>query len=272
MKQLSRSFITNRWIIWQLIRIGGHLLIALVLALLIALIQKIGRDCLWQSSAMLWWYRRLCRLLQLQITTNGQPAPAALLVANHISWLDIPVLAAQAPVRFLSKAEVRQWPIIGWIAEVIGTQFIARGANQSATVIINLQRQLTAGHSVVIFAEGTTSDGSSIGRFHPRLFAVAQHELSAPQITSAAPPTTHIQPVALRYGSANAPDRIAPFINDDQLFAHLIRILRHPGICATVTFLPSITSAGQSRRALADATHQSIAQHLGLNERPVSFD
>ncbi len=221
---------------------------------------------------MVWWYQRLCGLLQLQITINGQPEPAALLVANHISWLDIPVLASHVPVRFLSKAEVRQWPLIGWMAAVIGTQFIARGANQSAAVIINLQRQLTAGHSIVIFAEGTTSDGRSVRRFHPRLFAVTQHETSMPQVATAAPATTRIQPVALRYGCTGTPDQIAPFINDDQLFAHLIRVLRHPGICATVTFLPSMSSAGQSRRALADAAQQAIAQHLGFNAGTTPFN
>ena len=114
-----------------------------------------------------------------------RPAPqAAYLVSNHISWLDVLVIGSIRPVCFLAKSEISQWPLIGYLARRAGTLFIKRGQGvQSATRAVT--DCLRHGHSVVVFPEGTTSDGSQVKPFYPRLFSVVEnHE-------------TMVQPLAL---------------------------------------------------------------------------
>jgi 1-acyl-sn-glycerol-3-phosphate acyltransferase len=107
---------------------------------------------------------------------------------------------------------------------------------------------------VLVFPEGTTSDGHGLRRFQPRPFAVAQR--------SGCP----VQPVAIRYGSNDAPDPIAPFVGDDSLAAHLLRVLRRPGIRVEVSFLPVIQRQELDRRHLAASSRAAIAERLGVSE------
>ena len=102
-------------------------------------------------------FRGACRCLGLHIRWHG-PAPQAnaLVVSNHISWCDIPILGGLAPVRFLSKAEVADWPLIGWLARQAGTLFIQRGGGQARQVKSAIRSALASGESVLIFPEGTT--------------------------------------------------------------------------------------------------------------------
>jgi 1-acyl-sn-glycerol-3-phosphate acyltransferase len=173
-------------------------------------------------------------------------------VANHVSWLDIPVLGAQGEIAFLSKAEVRDWPLVGWLAELTGTLFIARGANQAAGTATRVAERVLSGHSVLIFPEGTTSDGTRPLRFHPRLLAAAQGT------------GVGVQPVALRYGSAREADRVAPFVGDDALLPHLLRLLRHPGLTVQVTMLEAVDGQDLDRRGLAEHCRRRIAETLGI--------
>jgi 1-acyl-sn-glycerol-3-phosphate acyltransferase len=176
----------------------------------------------------------------------------ALLLSNHISWLDIPVLGAVRPLRFLSKSEVRRWPLIGWMSEKIGTLFIERGGNQSARINAQIGEAIQSGHAVVVFPEGTTSNGHQLRRFHPRLLGAAQQ------------PGMQIQPVAIRYGSNQDPDPVAPFINDDGFLAHLWRVLKQPAIQVQVRFLPALRSEGMDRRSLAVSSQDAIAEALSV--------
>jgi 1-acyl-sn-glycerol-3-phosphate acyltransferase len=199
-----------------------------------------------------WWYRRLTALLGLQIHTRGTLARRSLLVANHISWMDIPVIGSLDRVSFLSKAEVRQWPLIGWMAEQLGTLFIERGNHQAADLTQHISAQVREQQSVVIFAEGTTGDGHQLKRFYPRLLAAAQQ------------PGIDVQPVALRYGNNTNPDPIAPFIGDDNLIAHLWRVLCQAQIQVEVHCLQVITGVGSDRRSLASECERRIADALGV--------
>jgi 1-acyl-sn-glycerol-3-phosphate acyltransferase len=200
-----------------------------------------------------WWHGRLCRLLGLTVHVRGQPGEAVLLVANHVSWLDIPVLGARGPIVFLSKAEVRSWPLVGWMAGIASTLYIERGAHQATHLAADIGMHIRTGCSVAIFPEGTTGDGHDLRRFHPRLFAAAQQ------------PGLRLQPVAIRYGSNTAPDAVAPFIGDDSLVPHLWRVLRQPGIRVEVSFLPTLDSEGIDRRRLAESSRAAIAGALGLD-------
>lgn len=233
--------------LWRLTHALAHLLTGALISLVVVTLGLLGHPPVWQRNVVHWWHQRLCRVLALEVRVSGRPAEQAMLVANHISWLDIPVLGAQGPIGFLSKAEVRRWPVVGWMAAVAGTLFIERGANRFSEAIAAMRARIGNGNSVVVFAEGTTSDGAGVRRFLPRLFAVAQS------------PGIQLQPVALRYGLGPEPDPIAPFINDDTLVAHLWRVLAHPGLRVEVRFLPPVlASQGQDRRGLAEATRAAI--------------
>ena len=236
--------------LWKGLCIAAHLLTGACLAAVVAVSRGVGRRVGWLDAVVIWWYRRLLHCLGVCVRVDGDLGGAALLAANHVSWLDIPVIGSQGNVRFLSKAEVRRWPLIGWMAHLAGTVFIHRGAHRAGEAIAGIQAHIQAGRPVAVFPEGTTSDGLEVLRFHPRLFAVCQ------------PGGPAVQPVALRYGSGPEPDLVAPFLGDEDLLTHLWRLLLRPGIDVRVSFLAPIPAAGLDRRRLAEQTRQAIAAQL----------
>jgi 1-acyl-sn-glycerol-3-phosphate acyltransferase len=251
--------------LWKGLRIAEHLLTGAALALVVAAGQGLAYRVGWLDRAMLWWYRRLLRCLGVRVRAEGWIADTTLLVANHISWLDIPVLGSQGNMRFLAKADVRRWPLIGWMSAVVGTVFIARGGNRAGEVVEGISARIKAGEPVVVFPEGTTSDGREVRRFHPRLFAICQQTGLA------------AQPVALRYGTGSGPDPVAPFLGDDTLVAHLWRVLKSPGLDVQVSFLAPIPVADLDRRRLAAEARQAITARLdsdraGVKCRPRVLD
>ncbi len=240
--------------VWRALRVTEHVVTGTLLALAGGLSRLVGLRSGWVPSATQWWHRRLCECLAIRLQSTGEARAGALLVANHISWLDVPVLGALGPMTFVSKDEVRRWPIVGWLARASGTLFIKRGANQTAATIEQIIARLEGGGSVMIFPEGTTSDGRSMRRFHPRLFAAAQRT------------DLELQPVAIRYGSNARPDPIAPYVDDDTLVAHLLRVLRHPGMRVDVAFLEPVNATDRARRTLSDSARVAIAARLGLTD------
>ncbi|WP_462322434.1 lysophospholipid acyltransferase family protein [Halochromatium sp.] len=237
----------------RLLRVGGHLSIGALIVVGLALWRVLGGSARTNPAIVCWWYRHLRPMLSLEVRVQGQIAQRALLVSNHISWLDIPVLGSLAPMTFLSKSEVRQWPMIGWMSAQVGTLFIKRGGHQTSELIERIAARVLEQQPVVIFPEGTTSNGLKLRRFHPRLLAAAQQ------------PHIDVQPVAIRYGSNAEPDPIAPFIDDDTLIAHLWRVLCQPKTEVEVRFLELVVTAGTDRRALAANCELRIAQALGLS-------
>lgn len=179
---------------------------------------------------------------------RGTPPPRpALVVANHVSWLDIPVLGALFPVSFVSKIEIRHWPLIGMLAARSGTVFIQRGgknaANQAAEQIAF---RLRRGDHIAVFPEATTSDGHDVRRFHPRLFGAAVHAEAL------------LQPIAIRYPHARGVHPAAPFIDNDALFNHGVRVLGEKQIDVEVTVCQPLASSGVDRRKLANQAHETI--------------
>ncbi len=201
------------------------------------------------------WMRGLLALLPLQVNFTGQPAHApALWVSNHVSWLDIAVLGAHSPLSFLSKWEVRQWPVVGWLARTAGTLFIRRGQAAGQAIEAQLGSRLGSGLSLVIFPEGTTTAGDRVRTFHGRLFSSALASRAV------------IQPVAIGYRRGERQDSIAPFIGDDDFHRHLWRLLGSGQIDVQVSFLEPIPSQGRSRNQLARAAQAQISQALGLKD------
>lgn len=242
------------WLVtlWRSSRLALQLAIALLVCLFIAAAEQVARRPAWVPRVVRWWYAGTCRVLGLRLEVRGRPQPAALLVVNHISWLDVLIIGAQGQIGFLSKDEIRHWPVIGWMAAVIGTHFIARGAARMGELRTTLAERIRTGQAIAVFPEGTTSNGADVLRFHPRLFAVGQQ------------PGILIQPVALRYGRGREPDPVAPFVGADTFVAHLGRVLRHPGLFAQVQFLAALDPELPSRRDLAEAARAAITQALGV--------
>ncbi len=195
------------------------------------------------------WLGWAARILGVRIRRHGGlDSSPALVVANHISWLDIVALGASCPVVFVAKAEIRRWPVLGWLAARAGTVFIQRGGKHAAETAAQAMADcLVGGVSVAVFPEGTTTDGRQVRRFHPRLLAAAQ---------AAGVP---VQPVALRYPHARGVHPAVPFTGPDTFLRSALRVLSARGIRAEVTLCPPLPPL-EDRRHLARQAHDCIEQ------------
>jgi 1-acyl-sn-glycerol-3-phosphate acyltransferase len=185
-------------------------------------------------------------LAQLGISLQVKGTPPThgplLLAANHISWLDIVVMLAARHCRFVSKADVKHWPLIGTLATGSDTLFIERESRRDAMrVVHHMAERLQAGDVLAVFPEGTTSDGLSLLPFHANLLQAA--------IAAQAP----VLPVALRFSdSASGQLSLAPcYIGDDTLLASIWRTLKADPLCAEVIFGQAQQDRGRNRRAWA---------------------
>jgi len=208
---------------------------------------RIGNSMARRQRWTSWFMARLSAALPFRVTVSGKlPSQPTLWVSNHVSWTDIPLLGMLAPLSFLSKAEVRTWPVAGWLALKAGTLFIRRGSGDSKLIQKQIGQHLLGHHSLVIFPEGTTTDGRSLRTFHGRLLSSA--------IETGVP----LQPVAIKYVRAGKPDPIAPFIGDDDLLSHLRRLFANEVSEVHIQLLPTIAPQGKERAALAFEAQQAV--------------
>lgn len=201
-----------------------------------------------------WWCKTMCRTLGIRLQVSGQamfPAPV-LTVSNHVSWLDIIVVAAHWPVAFLSKAEVARWPIVGRCATGLGTLYIERGRRDAASRAVDaMAARLRQGDRVLFFPEGTTGEGHELLPFRPRLYQAAL-EAQVP-----------VQPVTIRYFNLDGSlCRKAPFVSDDNLVAHVARIAALPGMIARLDVAEPIAEPHERRSELAAQSRERIAQAM----------
>ena len=193
------------------------------------------------------WSRRLLRVLGVR--AQLAPAPhlpgGALLVCNHVSWLDIYLIYAAQRVHFGSKAEVRNWPVAGWLAQKSGTLFIERGRRaDTARIVPEMHDLMQDGAWVAVFPEGTTSDGRALRRFMPSLLQPAV-KLNCPVV-----------PAALHYRTLDGEYSAAPaYIDDISMWQSLKQIVSEPGLIAELQFGEPILPNGHRRElaALAEA-------------------
>lgn len=201
-----------------------------------------------------WWSARTLRILGIELQVSGQAQPAGhLLVANHVSWLDIAGVHAVLPqARFVSKADVKHWPLVGTLVEGVGTLFIERASKRDALRVVHqTAAALQAGDCVAVFPEGTTGAGPELLPFHANLLQAA--------VTTGAP----VLPVVLRWHEPGERfSSSARFIGDTTLVQSLWRIASARGLGIEVQLLPSIATEGQDRRALGETLRALIAQHL----------
>ncbi|WP_332815068.1 lysophospholipid acyltransferase family protein [Ramlibacter sp.] len=190
------------------------------------------------------WARRMLQVLGIALQVRGQPPlrGPVLLVSNHISWLDILVLHAARHCRFVSKAEVKRWPLVGALATGAGTLYIERESRRDAMrVVHHMAASLQSGDILAVFPEGTTSDGIDLLPFHANLVQAA--------ISAHSP----AQPVALQFIETHSGRMsLSPcYIGDDSLVASLWRTLSGPPITAVVAFGAPQHAGSRDRRAWA---------------------
>ncbi|GJL70898.1 MAG: 1-acyl-sn-glycerol-3-phosphate acyltransferase [Nitrosomonas sp.] len=204
------------------------------------------------------WAAEFLKILNVKLHCNGKPpgieTQRVLFAANHVSWLDICVLMAACPTRFVAKAEIRNWPVVGLLSQNTGTLFIERTKRSDTRRINqNISDVLTAGDRVTIFPEGTTSDGTILQHFHASL------------LQSAASVGGQLYPIAIRYRNTEGEICKEAAYIDSSLLLSLKQILRQIRIDVDVTFLEPIESMGKNRRELARLSEQAIANALSLS-------
>jgi 1-acyl-sn-glycerol-3-phosphate acyltransferase len=175
-----------------------------------------------------------------------------LIVTNHISWLDVFVLNAVVPMRFVAKSEVRRWPVIGWLCARAQTLFIERGkARSAARINVQLVELLQRGECLAVFPEGTTTDGLKVGHFHSSLLQ--------PAIDAGA----LVHPIAIRYqDSLGAHSLASAYIDEMSFGASMWNILSTAELHVQLVATPPLDASGTDRRNLTGAVRQHISTTL----------
>lgn len=236
--------------LFRLLRLCLHLALGLFKAgVLFGFYSLPARD-----RAISRWSARLLKILGVRLIAGAPPefTHGALLVANHISWLDIFIIHATKRVHFVSKHEVRSWPLVGWLAWRAGTLFIER-ARKADTARINQEMHtlLREGAWVAVFPEGTSTDGRRLLRFLPSLLQPAVEE------------NLPVVPAALQYRNPDGSyTNAAAYADDISFSSSLWKILGQKEIVARLNF--GMPVRGKHRRELAEAAYGSIAGILGF--------
>jgi 1-acyl-sn-glycerol-3-phosphate acyltransferase len=241
---------------YWLLRMVLHLFSGLLTcALIFPFVNADGRD-----RRIRHWSGKLLAICGVKVDVKGNHSPDSLsrtvVVANHISWLDIFVINSLYPCRFVAKSDIRDWPLAGWLCEKAGTIFIKRGKQRDVRRIYEgLVASLQKDERIAFFPEGKTSCQGTILPFHANLFEAA--------IEAGVP----VQPCAVFYLDEQRKfDPAAKFIDEIGFLESLLMILRARGMTATLIFLPQLPVEGEHRRDLAVKAHNVIQDELGWTE------
>lgn len=201
------------------------------------------------------WAAALLKVLGIELQADlTHVAPGVLLVANHISWLDILVINAVLPAAFVSKEEIRHWPLIGRLALRNDTVFLRRGSRGHARIInAQIAEILAQGKHVAVFPEGTTTDGRSLLHFHA---ALLQPALAAGR---------SVLPLAISYWESDGQRSLAPRYDGDISLGQCTRaILGRQRLIARLVTTPLLGLNGEERRQVAAEAREAIAWGAGL--------
>ena len=218
----------------------------------------------WRKPFKRWYYHQMCRLLGFSVVLRGKPAHApALFVANHVSYFDILTLGSILEACFVSRADVRTWPLIGWSAAIQRTVFIERRRGEAKNHTDTIGERLAAHDSLVVFAEGTSSDGNHVLPFKSSLFAVAERRPDGKPLT--------VQPVTIAYTKLDGVPMgrylrpLFAWYGDMTLTMHMLRALSLGKVTVDIILHEPVTIEGfASRKALSDHCRAQVAQ--GLSE------
>jgi 1-acyl-sn-glycerol-3-phosphate acyltransferase len=235
---------------WRLARLAPHVLHGLWIVRRRFELLTAGE----KHQLVQWWSVKTLRILGIVLKAEGQGLAAGhLVVANHVSWLDIAAVHAVLPqARFVSKADVRHWPLVGALVEGAGTLFIERASKRDALRVVHqAAAALQAGDCVAVFPEGTTGTGPELLPFHANLLQAA--------VSTEAP----VLPVVLRWTEPGQRfSSAAQFVGGTTLAQSLWRIASARGLAIELRLLPSVASAGQDRRSLSDTLRQAMGTAL----------
>jgi 1-acyl-sn-glycerol-3-phosphate acyltransferase len=235
---------------WRLVRTVLHGLHGLAVVLL----RFPSLDVAGRHARIHWWASKLLRCLGVSLEVVGQPtAGSKLMVANHVSWLDIMAIHAVCPqARFVSKADVKGWPLVARLVDSACTLYLERERKRDAMRVVHqMAAALAAGDTVAIFPEGTTGDGRVLLPFHANL------------LQAAIATETRVQPVAIRFSDRrHAFSPAAEFLGDTTLAQSLWRLACGEGLTVHVTLMPPRATAHADRRALAQTLREDIAAAL----------
>ncbi len=241
--------------LWRATRVSLHLVAGLWTTVVVfPFAQPEGRRKRIRS-----WSARLLRLLDVEARVSGAldiGEGNVLIVANHISWLDIFVLNAHRPARFVAKSELARWPLAGRMFRNVGTIFVVRERRRDTRrVNDDAARALVGGDVVAVFPEGTTTDGGSVLRFRTALLQ--------PIVESRG----RVQPVAIRYQSAHGMRSTAPaYVGDESFITSFWRVCGERRLVAELIATPLIAAERVHRRELARLSESAIQTALGLGE------
>lgn len=235
--------------LWRILRGSWHVLLGLWTVAVH--FPRLGREA--RETRVQAWSLQLLALWGIHLKIVGQPVAGgpALMVSNHISWLDILVIHAARHCRFVSKSDIRDWPLIGPLATGAGTLYIERASRKDALRMVrDMAEAMRDGDVVAVFPEGTTSDGRQLLPFHANLIQSA--------IAAQAP----VQPMSLKFTDARSGAlTLAPcYIGDDTLIGSIWRTLTAPPITAVVHFGALETAQGRDRRAWAQDLRETVAR------------
>lgn len=203
-----------------------------------------------RNEAVQRWARQLLQILRIDLRVSGKLPPSdqlpVLLTSNHVSWVDIFVIQTLYPVRFISKSEVRGWPVFGWLAARTGTLFLARASRrQTAEIGAQMQTVMALGDSLGLFPEATTSNGTEVLPFKSSMLQAA--------IDSKRP----LLPLFLRYGLSDGQHNpFIPFIGAMTFAESLLKVLQGPAALVEIRVGPLIQSSQHHRRELAAMLEQ----------------
>lgn len=223
-----------------------------------------------RGRATRWWSRLLLGIAGMRLRTAGRELPrelaesgvadwtsGRLVLANHISWIDIFALNAALPSRFVAKAEIGRWPLVGKMVGAAGTLYIERGRRHAvASMNDHVASHLKRGETVAVFAEGTTTSGDTLLPFHSNLVAPAI-EVGC-----------EVWPVALAYRSGGERSLAPAYVGELSLAQSVWQIVSTPGLEVEVAFLEPQDAADGTRHEVTEAARMAIARHLGLAVEP----
>ncbi|GLI93085.1 1-acyl-sn-glycerol-3-phosphate acyltransferase [Methylocystis echinoides] len=223
-------------------------------------VQALARRRGWemQHAIQKGFCRAICAVIGIRVETQGAPLPATaarFVVANHVSWTDIIALASVTPAVFLAKSEVAHWPALGFLARLQGTIFVPRGSRKDIPrVNADLCGTLRAGRDVIVFPEGTSSDGRGVLAFQPAHFE-ALRLLDGAAI---------LAPAAIFYKDGAGPVDVG-WYGEMTFLPHLWGLMKRGGVICRIAFGAPIPATGKDRKTLASDAETQVRQlHAAL--------
>ena len=248
-------------------RLSLYLLLTFLLLPMIILLKFLGLEKA-KATVIALYYRLSAYSWGIRLRLEGafDKNRPLLVVSNHCSYADIPVLGSFAPVHFTPKSEIRDWPVIGYLCRLSDCIFINRNPRKTAENMAALEQAMQAGWMISLFPEGTTNDGSGPLPFRSSYFSLAEKGLP-------------VQPVTILYTAKNGEPlspqalRKVAWIGEDEFTSHLFDFLKQPGILATVICHEPVTIEDfGNRKELAAACERQVASGFDKKEGALQED